>query len=573
MEILELENIGKKYFKSENDRSLDNLHSNVSMPKRDTAHFWAVKNINMKIFSSEIVGIIGRNGAGKTTLLKIIGGVILPTQGRVRRGGKICSIFTLGAGFQNELSGKENVYLNGNILGMSNKYIEKSFQDILDYSELNQVINRPLGTYSKGMKLRLGFSIAIHAPFDILLLDETFLVGDIAFKNKCFDSLLQMKEKGKTILFVTQAMEAVKRLCDRTFLIEGGELIFEGDSHEGVNRYYKLLNKKKFFQRRTENFVTETKQWVERMEYWGSKNDSSEIKIKAVRILNRWGMKAATFKPNSKIKIKVDFEVFRDLNDVSFGVALFREDGVYCYGPNTRWDGYRISLSKGKGKVVFSYDGLFLAPGTYYISIALWDKDYSIAYFYHRGCYRIKIKGKNPNGKVLNLPYKWKPLPLDLQLLRKEILDIEKILQKENYKDEKEDIKIKEVKFLDDLGRQKKRFYTNEEMNVKTKLEILDKKRLKLWIGIFREDDVFCEGASRYVNSPTINLIFPELRLLPGKYKVCVSIWDVEKNDVILSDNSHHFRTIFDKKDHGTVYLPHSWNLKLPENSKITKIS
>jgi ABC-2 type transport system ATP-binding protein len=187
--------------------------------------FFALKNINLEIKKGESIGIIGKNGAGKTTLLRIIAGIYRPTSGNVEVKGKIMPIIELGAGFDMELTGKENIFLNGIILGMTRKEIEEKYDEIVKFSGLKDFINSPLRTYSSGMILRLGFSIATSINPDIILLDEVFAVGDEEFKRKCINKIKEFKDNGSTLLFVSHNMEALKEICEKAILLEKGEII------------------------------------------------------------------------------------------------------------------------------------------------------------------------------------------------------------------------------------------------------------------------------------------------------------------------------------------------------------
>lgn len=575
MKVLELNNVGKKFPLFEEANNLREGGNDVFQNKESCRAFWAVRNINMQINKGEIIGIIGRNGAGKTTLLQIIAGVLSPNEGEVKIKGKVSSLFTLGTGFQNELSGRENIYLNGSISGMSNDQINKNYQNIVDFSELNDFINMPLGSFSDGMRMRLGFSVASHTDFDILLIDEALLVGDISFQKKCFDVLLDYKQKGKTLILVTQSLGVIEQLCDRAYLLEEGRVVFNGSPQETTDRYRKLLNEKGFLERKNKNIVEKTKRWAEDIKLWGQKETTSLAAIKSVDIFNKWGQKTNKFKSKDKLRVKINFESYRQLNDIHFGVALFREDGVYCYGPNTRWDGYKIDLSPGQGWVILGYNELLLAAGIYYLSIVIWEKNEEFSYDCHRGCYRIEIKGKNCDRQLLNLPFKWKPFFWQLPLYNS--IEIKELGDKEEDIKNKEGAKIGKVELLDKKRRTKNKFITGEELNIKVNFtlnkEKLSNQNLSLWIGIFRSDGVYCHGVSRKVGYKDKEMIltYPQLRLLPGEYRVSVGLWDDKKGGFIAYHHKiYPFKVMFTKPDHGTVYLSHKWKVKFlrPTGSK-----
>ncbi|KPK97716.1 MAG: hypothetical protein AMJ95_07375 [Omnitrophica WOR_2 bacterium SM23_72] len=209
--------------------------------------FWALKDVSLDVYQGEIVGIIGRNGAGKTTLLNIMAKVLFPTEGEVFSNGRVLGLFNLGVGFQDELTGRGNIFLNGSLLGATKKEIEDKLNSIVEFSELGDFINMPLGTYSQGMRLRLGFSIVVNLKFDILVIDEVLAVGDVLFQNKCFERLMDFKREGKTLVITNQSLDLMERLCDRVILLDHGKTLFQGNVVEAINRYRLLLNTEKFF--------------------------------------------------------------------------------------------------------------------------------------------------------------------------------------------------------------------------------------------------------------------------------------------------------------------------------------
>jgi ABC-type polysaccharide/polyol phosphate transport system ATPase subunit len=202
---------------------------------------WALRNVSFEIEPGEGVGFIGRNGSGKTTLLRLIAGIFRPTSGQMDVAGRVGSLLELGAGFHPDFTGRENIYLSGAIYGLNRKAIRRRMDDIVDFTELERFIDLPVRTYSSGMQMRLGFSIAIHVDADILLLDEVFAVGDEAFQRKCLDRILNFKQQGGTIVFVSHAAWAVERLCERALLLRRGEVEFDGEAHQVLKRYQAIL--------------------------------------------------------------------------------------------------------------------------------------------------------------------------------------------------------------------------------------------------------------------------------------------------------------------------------------------
>jgi ABC-type polysaccharide/polyol phosphate transport system ATPase subunit len=209
--------------------------------RTEATDVWALRDVSVSIAAGEAVGLIGRNGSGKTTLLRLVAGIIKPTAGRVRAEGRIGSLLELGAGFHPDFSGRENVFLNGALQGLRRAEIRRRFDEIVAFAELEHAIDRPVRTYSSGMAMRLGFAIAAFLDADILLLDEVFAVGDEAFQRKCFGRIFRFKQEGGTIVFVSHDAAAVERLCERSVLLEGGRVGFDGPTREAVARYRRQL--------------------------------------------------------------------------------------------------------------------------------------------------------------------------------------------------------------------------------------------------------------------------------------------------------------------------------------------
>ncbi|NLO46164.1 MAG: ABC transporter ATP-binding protein [Clostridiales bacterium] len=241
--VLKIENVGKKYMLRqkalypENGSGLDKIKYKLSLNKTVSEDFWALKDINLDIKKGERVGIVGRNGAGKSTLLKLISRITEPTKGRIEYEGTVAAMLEIGTGFNPELTGRENVYLNGAILGMSREEIDGKYDEIVDFSEIGRFIDTPVKKYSSGMMVRLAFSVASTLNPDILIIDEVLSVGDMRFRSKCLNKMSEIANDGKTILCVSHMMNIIRNICDRAIVLEGGELIHDGDVEEAIRLY------------------------------------------------------------------------------------------------------------------------------------------------------------------------------------------------------------------------------------------------------------------------------------------------------------------------------------------------
>lgn len=566
--VVELRSVGKEYpflNKAPQEHYKDNAQG-----------FWALKDISVDIYKGQIIGIIGRNGAGKTTLLSIISGALMPTSGKININGRVLGLFNLGIGFLDELTGKENIFLNGAILGAAKKEIDNQLNLIIEFSELGDFINMPLGAYSQGMRLRLGFSIIANLDFDILLIDEVLAVGDALFQNKCFERLIDFKRLGKTLIITTQAMDLVERLCDKVILLGHGSLLFNGEVLEGINRYRKLLNTEKFFvglpQREEAGLIENTMKWAVDISDWDNKFGGKEIVINSVEFINKYGVRALRINTRDALKIRVSFTVRDRVERPHFGVAIFKKDGVYCYGPNTKFDEYVIpELRLGKGYFILVYRRLLLAPGEYKVSVAIWDKNETLAFDYHYGCYELRVTGfGNKKGGFLNMPFKITYLDGGYNFFtfftnnrNRADINLDLLQDKFGQTLDGKSIRVEYVNFLDHSGNKKDIFMTNECAKFIIGLDFrkLPDKGLYLWFGIYRDDGIYCQGVTILLKGcKNYSILFPKLALLPGSYRISIGIWGSIKREFLMYHHGvYPFKMVFNKQDHGTIYLEHKW--------------
>jgi lipopolysaccharide transport system ATP-binding protein len=245
MSAIIVDNVSKR-FRIPHEKKTTIFQNIVGLIKRQFSYeeFWALKDVSFEVEKGEALGIIGRNGSGKSTLLKIMAKILYPDSGSVSLNGKVASFLQLGVGFQSELTAHENVYIYSSILGLGRKQVDSLYEDILDFAELKRFENMKLKNFSSGMMVRLAFATAIHAVPDTLLLDEVLAVGDEAFQKKCKDKMGQFKAEGKTIVFVSHALDSVKELCQRTMLLNEGRIVSMGNTEKVVNDYLSILQKK-----------------------------------------------------------------------------------------------------------------------------------------------------------------------------------------------------------------------------------------------------------------------------------------------------------------------------------------
>ena len=270
----------------------------------------ALKGVSFEVKRGEFFGIVGRNGSGKSTLLKLIGGIYQPTKGSIEVNGTLTPFIELGIGFNPELTGRENVYLNGAILGLTHKEVAQKYQDIVDFAELERFMDQKLKNYSSGMQVRLAFSIAIQAHNDILLIDEVLAVGDASFQRKCFETFKSVKQSGKTVIFVSHDMNAIREYCERAILVEGGKIISSGNPDSVANDYIQLLNT---------DAVSESDQ----SNRWG------DLKAKITDV--------AVEATSKTLKISYLVTAGVDMRDPIFGIIIKNLDQHHIFDSNTRW--------------------------------------------------------------------------------------------------------------------------------------------------------------------------------------------------------------------------------------------
>jgi ABC-type polysaccharide/polyol phosphate transport system ATPase subunit len=317
---------------------------------------WAVRNASFEIEPGEAVGVVGRNGSGKTTLLRMIAGIFRPTSGRLEVAGQVASLLELGAGFHPEFTGRENVYMNGAIHGLKRKYVTDKMDEIVSFAELERFIDVPVRTYSAGMYMRLGFSIAAHLDPDVLLLDEVFAVGDESFQRKCMGKILDLKERGRTLLFVSHSAPAVERLCERAILLNGGEVVADGPARDAIAQYHRMLAAEESPAERGAGL----REWgtgearVVGVSLEDGEGEERRQFLSGQALVVRLGIEATEAIPPPRITIE-----FRDANGSLLGVNEAEADEL-------GWDG-----SPGAVELLFSSSRLPLADGRFQLSVAL----------------------------------------------------------------------------------------------------------------------------------------------------------------------------------------------------------
>ena len=393
MNTIEFTNVSKKFKKGERFNSLRDAIPNLfrgtaSKNKKGEIlgdkEFWAVKDVDFNIKRGEVVGIIGPNGAGKSTILKLLSRIMEPTKGSLHIEGRLSALIEVTAGFHPELTGRENVYLNGTILGMKRKEIDERFDDIVEFSGISEFIDTPVKRYSSGMFSRLGFSVAAHIDPDILLVDEVLSVGDIAFQAKCAEKMRELFNSGVTIILVSHNIALIENLCERVILLNKGEILKEGTSQEVIPYYENLVFKER---------EAELKQKLGDSGYKVKVSDKSLIDITDVILLNERGEKNDSFSVDEGFSVKIGYEARKKVENPVFSLEIIRADGVICCSSDTKNSDLSLDSIEGSGFVKVNYGKLDLAPGIYAAKVSIWDKDIIHPYAIRRdNVFRIEVE-------------------------------------------------------------------------------------------------------------------------------------------------------------------------------------
>lgn len=365
----------------------------------------ALDEVNFKIKKGTTFGIIGENGSGKSTLLKVVAGITKPTSGRVAVRGKVSALIELGAGFHPEISGRENVYINGIMLGLSKREINEKFDEIVRFAELEEFIEAPVKTYSSGMYMRLGFSIAINVNPDILLIDEVLAVGDASFVPKCLDRIDDFRRRKKTILFVSHDLRTVEKICDQVVWLKEGKIRAMGHPKRVIDLYLQdIAGKQEEGLEKRQQDIEREQEWEEerREDRWGKR----EVEIKKVRLKDLDGKKKHVFSPDEGMTIEIDVVAAQQIKDFVFGIGIFNSQGICCYATNTYLEDIEPLSIQGEGKVICRIEKLNLINGTYYFDVATHKKD-GYPYDYHRNLYSFMVFSLKKDEGITRPKHSW----------------------------------------------------------------------------------------------------------------------------------------------------------------------
>jgi lipopolysaccharide transport system ATP-binding protein len=354
---------------------------------------WALRDVSFRVAKGEVVGIIGRNGAGKSTLLKILSKITYPTSGRVRVAGRVASLLEVGTGFHEELTGRENIFLNGSILGMKKSEVVSKLDSIVAFAGVERFVDTPIKRYSTGMRLRLGFAVAAHLDPDLLIVDEVLAVGDAGFQRKCLNTMEELQSGGRTVLFVSHNMAAVENLCSRCIWIDGGQVQLDGSPREVIDAYMKTFGG---FRGAAADLRS-----VE------NRRGSGEIRYTGIEYLSRSGEPLAVIRSGDSFLIRLHYHADREIAHPSFGFRIYTEMGTLVTETSTWHHALEIPLvPTGDGHIDLEVELLNLLPGRYYFSLWLTGAA-SPLYDNIEHCAQLEVELANvyASGKALDSRY------------------------------------------------------------------------------------------------------------------------------------------------------------------------
>ncbi len=410
--VIDVQNITKK-FRIYLDKG-SQLKERLLFRKRNRYEEREVlKGISFQVRRGEAIGLIGHNGCGKSTTLKLLTKIMYPDSGSITMHGRVSSLIELGAGFHPDMSGRENIYTNASIFGLTKKEIDRRLQDIIDFSELAEFIDNPVRTYSSGMYMRLAFSVAINVDADILLIDEILGVGDANFQAKCFNKLREIKANGTTIVIVSHSLGQIEQICERSIWIHEGVIRAEGDPKEIDLAYLEYMGQK--MQERTAQELEAQPEDIPEAEDAAEPEESEEVKkrwgngnarISSIRVCTQEGREQRVFRTGDSIRIRMDYRVKKPVEDAVFGIGIFNRDGVQCYGTNTHIDKLPVFRLEQSGSMEIALRDVPLLPGEYLIDIAIESGD-GIPVDYYREACRIEMISPIGDVGIARIGHEW----------------------------------------------------------------------------------------------------------------------------------------------------------------------
>lgn len=414
MSVIKVDNVHKK-FKVYYDKGQTFKEKILFRNRNHYEDRWVLKGVSFELDKGEAIGLIGENGCGKSTLLKLMTKIMYPDQGTIEIEGRVSSLIELGAGFHADMSGRENIYTNASIFGLTKKEIDERLDDIIAFSELKEFIDNPVRTYSSGMYMRLAFSVAINVDADVLLIDEILAVGDANFQAKCFNRLREIKANGTTVVIVSHSLGQIEQICDRSIWIDSGVIRMEGKPREVHPYYLEFMGSKNSH---IENKAASIKEPIDS----DNKDDEKTDVEENIKEKNRWGTKEAkivevklydkdkkeryVYKTGEDLSIEISYEAEKNIEYPVIGIGIFRNDGTNCYGTNTHIDRIDNVSLISKGKIICSIKNNNLISGEYKLDVAIHTRD-GFDYDYYKEAKTFRMYSDTEDVGVVRLNHEW----------------------------------------------------------------------------------------------------------------------------------------------------------------------
>jgi lipopolysaccharide transport system ATP-binding protein len=368
--------------------------------------FWALSDVSFSVAPGRMVGVVGPNGAGKSTLLRLIGGVGRPDRGSVEAHGRIGALLDLWAGFHPDLTGRENVFVNGVIAGLTRHEVARRFDSIVDFAELETFIDNPLRTYSTGMQMRLGFAVAVHTDPEILLIDEILAVGDLAFQRKCLDRIAQFKDEGCTIILVSHDANSIQQLCDEALWLRRGKFVAYGPADVVARQYVEEMSAETRRRTPATQPALRTPTGAE-LRVNENRFGSMEMEIVAVRLLDPAGFPVTELDSGAPLRVEIEYLAPEPVRAPIFGITISREDGFICYDTSTDTTDVHLPTVHGPGQITFHIERLDLIGEQYYVDVGVYEREWAYAYDYHWHVYPLIIHPTGGEKGILRPPHRW----------------------------------------------------------------------------------------------------------------------------------------------------------------------
>jgi ABC-type polysaccharide/polyol phosphate transport system ATPase subunit len=400
--VIEFENVSKRFVLNRDKQdTIQGRFAKMLRRHEQGEEFWALRDVSFAVTRGESLGLVGHNGAGKSTALKLMTRILEPTSGRVSMNGRVAALLELGSGFHPDLSGRENVFLNGSLLGFSRREMRAKLPEIVEFAEIGDFIDMEVKHYSSGMYTRLAFAVATAVDPEILITDEVLAVGDEAFQRKCMDRIYRFRQQGKTIIFVSHALETVRTLCDHAVWLDHGVARKVGGAGEVIDAYLADVNRREQAQTQAAGDPDAT--------MIGTRRGTREIEFTRVELLDANGQPQMVFQTHDPLTLRMHYLAHQPIEQPVFGIGLYHESGFWINGPNTSFAGIPIPRAEGPGYVDYQIPDLPLLAGRYQVSVAVVDQTMLHTYDHHDRMYRLIVQSDHVRDRygIVAIPGQW----------------------------------------------------------------------------------------------------------------------------------------------------------------------